>query len=84
MVDAQKINKLLEGIEQVFKLVDPTIPELLFSVSDVLCHYAVQAGVPQDEFLKILAKNYKEIEQLKKDEAVKINEPNKIQEVIVT
>jgi len=83
MVDVDKINKILEGIEKLFKVVDPALSELLFVLSDTLCHYAVEAGVPQDEFLKLIAQNYREVKTVKDQESVKIKEPNKIQEVIV-
>ena len=61
MIDVENVNKLIEGMELVFKKIDPTLPELLFAVSDVLCHFSLQAGIPEQDFLKILAKNYRDI-----------------------
>ena len=82
-VDTDKINKMIEGIENVFKIVNPDVPELMFAVSDILCHYAVEFGIPQDQFLIIMATNFKQVLALKEENSVKIKEQNKIQEVIV-
>lgn len=71
-MESDKINKMFEGFENVIRLVNPSVPDLMFALSDILCHYAVQTGVPQAEFLKLLAAGYKENEQFKNEQEIKI------------